>query len=115
MWLVLDCSLCPRQLARKKAFEEQKVPRGGKCGVLPCVLEFSKFADRAEGIVMATDRRVDLDKAYMTLIESVFRAIERAAMEHPKTPPDVIKFGKLNQLLSSCPTHSYVLSPDREL
>ncbi len=71
------------------------MPRSGKCGILPCVLEFTKFAERAEGIVMATERRVDLDKAYVMLIEAVFRTIERSALEHPKTPPDVIKFGEV--------------------
>lgn len=54
---------------------------------------FNKFAGRAESIVMGTDRRTDLDKAYAVLIDAVFRTIERAANEHPKTPPDVIKFG----------------------
>ena len=71
-----------------------KTPRGGKCGILPCVNEFNRFAERAEGIVMATDRRGDLDKAYMILIEAVFKTIERAAHEHPRTNPDVIKFGR---------------------
>ncbi len=99
--MALSLALFP-QLARKKAIEEQKLPRGGKCGILPCVNEFSKFAERAESIVMATDRRVDLDKAYMTLLEAVFQTIERSALEHPKTPPDVIKFGEVvaRQLLS---------------
>jgi len=61
--------------------------------VLPCVDIFSRFAEQAESIVMAMDRRADLDKAYLILIDAVFRTIERAAHEHPKTPPDVIKFG----------------------
>lgn len=70
-----------------------KVPRGSKCGILPCVTWFKEFAERSEAIVMGTDRRADLDKAYLTLIEAVFKTIERVASEHPKTPPDVVKFG----------------------
>ena len=70
-----------------------KVPRGSKCGILPCVTWFKEFAEKSEAIVMGTDRRADLDKAYITLIEAVFKTIERVASEHPKTPPDVIKFG----------------------
>ena len=62
--------------------------------MLPCVEIFNKFAGRAESIIMGTDRRTDLDKAYAVLIDAVFRTIERAANEHPKTPPDVIKFGR---------------------
>lgn len=72
-----------------------KVPRGSKCGILPCVSWFREFAERSEAIVMGTDRRADLDKSYITLIDAVFKTIERVATEHPKTPPDVIKFGML--------------------
>lgn len=72
-----------------------KVPRSGKCGILPCVAIFEEFADRAEGIVMGTERRAELDKAYQQLIDALFKTVERAAVGHPKTPPDVIKFGKL--------------------
>ena len=81
-------------MSKKREIEEIKVSRSAKCGVLPCVEIFNKFAGRAESIVMGTDRRTDLDKAYAVLIDAVFRTIERAANEHPKTPPDVIKFGR---------------------
>ena len=72
-----------------------KVPRSGKCGILPCVAVFEEFAGRAEGIVMGTERRAELDKAYQQLIDALFKTVERAAVGHPKTPPDVIKFGEL--------------------
>jgi len=65
---------------------------------------FNKFAGRAESIVMGTDRRTDLDKAYAVLIDAVFRTIERAANEHPKTPPDVIKFGTWMPFVSRAST-----------
>ena len=81
-------------MSKKREIEEIKVSRSAKCGVLPCVEIFNKFAGRAESIIMGTDRRTDLDKAYAVLIDAVFRTIERAANEHPKTPPDVIKFGR---------------------
>ena len=51
---------------------------------------------------MATDRRAELDKAYKALSETLFSTIERVAREHPKTPPDVIKFGEL------CDSHRMV-------
>ena len=81
-------------MKKKQAIEEMKLPRGGKCGILPCVVMFNEFAERAEAIVMGTDRRADLDKAYLALLDSVFRTLEKVAHEHPKTPPDVIKFGE---------------------
>ena len=68
--------------------------KGGKCGVLPCVTEFGQFAERAERIVMGSDRRMDLDKAYQKLIEALFEAIERLAEQHPKTPRNVVLFGE---------------------
>lgn len=83
------------QSSKKRQIEEMKVPRSGKCGVLPCVAVFEEFAGRAESIVMGTERRAELDKAYQQLIEALFKTVERAAVGHPKTPPDVIKFGKL--------------------
>ena len=85
-------SLCP-QAAKRRTIEDMKLPRGGKCGILPCVTMFNEFALRAEAIIMATERRAELDKAYLSLIDAVFKTIERAAREHPKTPPGVIKYG----------------------
>ena len=70
-----------------------KIPRSGKCGILPCVTLFEEFAGHAESIVMGTERRAELDKAYQQLIDSLFKTVERAATGHPRTPPDVIKFG----------------------
>lgn len=79
-----------------------KFPRGSKCGILPCVRVFEDFAERAERIVMAADRRTELDKAYQLLIEALYQAIDRVAIDHPKTPCDVIKFGKL----TTCRSHN---------
>ena len=70
-----------------------KVPKGGKCGVLGCVVIFGEFSERAESIIMGGDRRSELDKAYTQLIDSVFSTIERVAKEHTKTPADVVRFG----------------------
>lgn len=70
-----------------------KFPRGSKCGILPCVRVFEDFAERAERIVMVADRRTELDKAYQFLIEKLFQTVERVALDHPKTPHDVIRFG----------------------
>lgn len=92
------------QANKKRQIEEMKVPRTNKCGILPCVAVFKEFAERAETIVMGTERRAELDKAYQQLIEALFKTIERAADGHPKTPPDVIKFGMCPSA-QSCSTH----------
>lgn len=73
---------------------DAKFPRGSRCGILPCVRVFEDFAERAERIVMVSDRRTELDKAYLFLIDTLFKTVERIALDHPKTPHDVIKFGK---------------------
>lgn len=72
-----------------------KFPRGSKCGVLPSVRVFEDFAEHAERIVMAADRRTELDKAYQFLIETLYQTVDRVSLDHPKTPRDVIKFGSL--------------------
>ena len=90
------------QSSKRREIEEMKMPRGGKCGVLSCVITFQRFAERAESIVMGADRRTELDKAYLILIESLFKTVERAAREHPKTPPDVIKFGRSHDMSYCC-------------
>ena len=82
------------QLTRVTTVNEMKVPRGNKCGILPCVSLLRDFIVRAEAIVGETGRRTELDKAYQVLIDSVFATIERVASEHQKTPPDVVKLGK---------------------
>ena len=76
------------------AVTDMKVPRGSKCGVLPCVSLLRDFIVRAEAIVGETGRRTELDKAYQMLIDSSFAAIERAANEHQKTPADVVRLGE---------------------
>ena len=91
------------QMSRKRAIDDMKVPKGGKCGLLPCVAMFGEFSERAEAIIMGGDRRSELDKAYAILIDSVFCTVERVAKEHQKTPPDVVRFGQSTQCLGLCP------------
>ena len=59
------------------------------------MVEFERFAEHAERIVMGSTQREEVDEAYHTLIGAIFEAIERLAHEHPKTPADVVKFGEL--------------------
>ena len=79
---------------KSKQITDVKFPRGSKCGILPCVRVFEDFAEHAERIVMAADRRTELDKAYQFLIDALFQTVDRVSLDHPKTPCDVVKFGK---------------------
>ncbi len=88
------------QVTKRRQIEDMKTPRGAKAGVLPCILWFKEFAEKAETIIMGTDRRIDLDKAYHILVDALFKTIDRVAGEHPKTPADVIKFGKSHNKLT---------------
>ena len=54
------------------------------------------------------DRRIELDRAYKQLMEAVTKAIERCALEHPRTPPDVIRFGELLSTITICHLVSHV-------
>ena len=54
------------------------------------------------------DRRIELDRAYKQLMEAVTKAIERCALEHPRTPPDVIRFGELLSTITTCHLVSHV-------
>ena len=52
-----------------------------------------EFAEQAETIFKSSDRRGDLDKAYLRLFTSICAGISRVANDHPKTPKDVVNFG----------------------
>jgi hypothetical protein len=77
---------------------EMKVPKKHRCGILPCVSNFQGFAIQAENIVRGSDRRADLDKAYKPLMDAILLAIDRVAMEHQKTPIDVILMENFHHL-----------------
>ncbi|XP_065898319.1 exocyst complex component 1-like isoform X2 [Dysidea avara] len=81
------------------AIKEMKVPRKGRCGILDCVHSFENFAKRAEDIAGQIKRRYELDTSYKILIKAVFEAIERVAVSHHKTPPNVIRFENYHHLL----------------
>jgi len=54
-----------------------------------------EFARQAEAIFRGSERRADLDKAYLKLIAAIFAEISRVAAESQKTPREVVLFGEL--------------------
>ena len=67
--------------------------------LLTTCLVLQSFANRAEDIAGQIKRHYELDTSYKILIKAVFEAIERVAVSHYKTPPNVIRFGKWCALL----------------
>ncbi|XP_055597796.1 exocyst complex component 1 [Uranotaenia lowii] len=86
-----------------QSIQEAKVPKRSKCGLLPYVENFEEFAVTAEAIFKKTERRNDLDKWYLKLVSSIFEYIPAHAMEHAKTPQQVVKmenYHRMHSLLS---------------
>lgn len=54
-----------------------------------------EFANTAESMFKNTERRTDLDKWYVRLMSTTFETIQNVAGDHPKTPPEVVKMGKI--------------------
>ncbi|XP_030836967.1 exocyst complex component 1 isoform X2 [Strongylocentrotus purpuratus] len=75
-----------------RSVEETRISKKSKCGILPFVKEFETFACQAESVFKGSDLRGNLDKAYAKLALAQFRIIHRVALEHQKTPSDVIIF-----------------------
>ncbi|KXJ81729.1 hypothetical protein RP20_CCG018259 [Aedes albopictus] len=86
-----------------QSIQEAKVPKRSKCGLLPYVENFEEFAVTAESIFKKTERRNDLDKWYLKLVEAIFEYIPLHAMDHAKTPHQVVKmenYHRMHSLLS---------------
>lgn len=86
-----------------QSIQEAKVPKRSKCGLLPYVENFEEFAVTAEVIFKKTERRNDLDKWYLKLVEAIFEYIPVNAMDHAKTPHQVVKmenYHRMHSLLS---------------
>lgn len=75
--------------------EEAKDPKRTKVGILPFIKRFETFARQTENVVKyGPQRRVDIDRWYVTLMEKIFQSIERIAKEHQrvyKTPSQMIE------------------------
>lgn len=72
------------------SIEETKVSKKSKCGILHFVQNFEEFAKQAENIFKGSDRRTDLDRWYSKLMQATFDTITKVAVEHQKTPHEVV-------------------------
>lgn len=82
------------------SISDAKVPKRSKCGLLPYVENFEEFAKTSESIFKKTQRRTDLDKWYIKLVQTMFEHIPIHAQEHPKTPHQVINMENFHHMHS---------------
>ncbi|XP_014236902.1 exocyst complex component 1 isoform X2 [Trichogramma pretiosum] len=87
--------------AQQQSILDTKVNRKHKCGILPYVENFGTFAQTAEMIFKNSDRKVDLEKWYKKLINTMFDSIVCHSTEHHKTPPEVVKMENFHHLHDS--------------
>ncbi|XP_039606818.1 exocyst complex component 1 isoform X6 [Polypterus senegalus] len=87
--------------AQIRQMEEVKISKKSKVGILPFVTGFEEFAELAETIFRNSERRGDLDKAYVKLIRAVYLNVEKVATESQKTPRDVVMMENFHHIFST--------------
>lgn len=86
--------------SQRRAIEEAKAPKRPKCGVLPFIKKFEALAKQAELVFkQAGTRRADIDRWYVVLVRCMFDAIARVAVEHGKTPAEMVRIENNHALL----------------
>lgn len=78
--------------AQIDSIAECKVSKKSKCGILPYVYNLEEFARNAE-VLLKSERRIDLEKWYVPLIDTMIEGIPRHSADHHKTPSQVVKMG----------------------
>nr|CAH7715495.1 unnamed protein product [Callosobruchus chinensis] len=80
------------------SIKECRVARKSKCGILPYVSNLEVFAVNAD-CLLKSDRRADLEKWYIRLLDTMLEYISVHAADH-KTPPQVVKMENYHYLYS---------------
>lgn len=83
-----------------QSIEEARVPKRSKCGLLCFVDNFEEFASLTESIFKKSERRTDLEKWYVRIVDAIFNAINQLSNEHPKTPSQVVKMENYHHMHS---------------
>ncbi|KAI8041388.1 exocyst complex component 1 [Drosophila gunungcola] len=73
-----------------QSIREAKLHKRSKA-ILPYVENFENFAQTAEGIFRKSDRRTDMEKWYLQLVNAIFEGVHLHSQEHPKTPSQVVR------------------------
>eukprot|EP00095_Tigriopus_kingsejongensis_P011050 snap_masked-scaffold23_size669530-processed-gene-1.4 protein:Tk11050 transcript:snap_masked-scaffold23_size669530-processed-gene-1.4-mRNA-1 annotation:"exocyst complex component 1" len=80
------------------SIREVRVPRRQKCAILSFVSNFEGFVNTTESIFKGSERRSDLEKWYITLVQEMCFVIVRVGRDHGKTPAEVIKMENYHHL-----------------
>ncbi|TRY63894.1 hypothetical protein TCAL_07692 [Tigriopus californicus] len=80
------------------SIKEARVPRRQKCAILSFVINFEGFVNTTEGIFKGSERRSDLEKWYIILVQEMCFVIARISRDHAKTPAEVIKMENYHHL-----------------
>ncbi|XP_037933042.1 exocyst complex component 1 [Teleopsis dalmanni] len=83
-----------------QSIKDSKVPKRSKCGILPYVENFEYFAQTAEGIFRKSNRRTDMEKWYLQLVNAIFESVSVHAQDHPKTPSQVVRMENYHHMYS---------------
>lgn len=83
-----------------QSIQEAKIPKRSKCGLVCYVENFEEFATLTESIFRKSERRTDLDKWYIKLVEAIFQGINQLSIDHPKTPSQVVKMENYHHMHS---------------
>ncbi|XP_030385383.1 exocyst complex component 1 [Scaptodrosophila lebanonensis] len=83
-----------------QSIKESKLPKRSKAGILPYVENFENFAQTAEGIFRKSDRRTDMERWYLQLVNAIFETISEQSHEHPKTPHQVVRMENYHHMYS---------------
>lgn len=83
-----------------QSIQEAKVPKRSKCGLVCYVENFEEVATLTESIFRKSERRTDLDKWYVRIVDAIFQGINQLSVEHPKTPSQVVKMENYHHMHS---------------
>ncbi|KAG8178072.1 hypothetical protein JTE90_007057 [Oedothorax gibbosus] len=83
-----------------RSIEDAKVSKKSRCGILPFVANFEKFARQAENIFKSSERRTDLNRWYSKLVKAIFDEVVKVSLEHQKTPQEVVQMENFHHLFT---------------
>lgn len=83
-----------------QSVHDAKIPKRSKCGLMPYVENFEELARTAEKIFKQSERRADLEKWYIKLVQTIFERIPVHALDHPKTPRQVVNMENFHHMQS---------------
>lgn len=85
--------------AQIESVREYRVPKKNKCGILPYVANLEEFARHGERL-LRSERKADLEKWYVRLVDMILESVAVHSADHGKTPVDIIRMENYHHLYS---------------